>query len=198
MNYEKQYLRTKEVFQAIPLDGSISVLTGRNGSGKSLIRQQLSFRVKKQNNSELVHASMALRTGTHSHLGGLGVMLRDVEWSCTSINTLKCIRTALNSIREGYACLDEIEIGCGEETIIGLVQWLNGNLRESIKGSLGCLIITHSRHVVSNLDYDNWFNLDGYETAEEWLNRELIPTDMEQLNEDDLGFYRYIQSQKKT
>ena len=199
MNYEEQCDRILSVLDAIPMDGSISVLTGRNGSGKSLVRKQLSFKAKKANGTNVVHASMELRTGMHSGLGGLGALLRDTEWSATSFSTVSTIQTAMRSVHGGYLCLDEIEIGLGEETIIGLTDWLNKNLREAIKGTLGCLVITHSRCVVENLSFDHWFSLDGHATPREWLDRKVVPTDLEELRKDDLGFFRFIdgRSEKK-
>ena len=199
MNYEEQCDRVRAVLKAIPMDGSISVMTGRNGSGKSLVRKQLSFKAKRANGTNVVHASMELRTGIHSGLGGLGALLRDAEWSATSFSTVSTIQTAMRSIHGGYLCPDEIEIGLGEETLAALVNWLNGNLREALKGTLGCLVITHNRGVVENLSFDHWFSLDGYATPRDWLDRKIVPTDLEELRKDDLGFFRFIEdnSEKK-
>ncbi len=192
---EEQYHLIISTYKAIPMDGSISVLTGNNGTGKSLLRSQLSFRTKEANGKNVVHASMALRTGLHSHLGGLGVMLRDAEWNATSYSTFHTIKQATRSIHGSYLCLDEIEIGCSRETIMGMTQWLNDHLRKALKGTLGCLVITHSDFVVRNLDFDHWFNLDGYETAEAWLDREIKAVDMEKFVEQHGELSKFIQSQ---
>lgn len=190
-----QYDRIIDTMRAIPLDGSISVLTGRNGSGKSLIRQQLNFRTKAKNGKPVVHCSMELRTKLHD--GGMGIFFRDIEWQPTSMNTLHFIECASNSVREGFLVLDEIEVGCGEETVVAIVDWLNENLRKRIEGSLGCLVITHSRQVVKNLNFDHWFNLDGYDTATEWMKRKIVPVDLEQFKADSMELFRYITSQMK-
>lgn len=196
----EQFDRIVDAYDAIPLDGSISVLTGRNGSGKSLIRQQLAFRVKKKDKSKSVaHASMQQRTGLHSHMGALGCMFRDTERTPTSVNTLGFMDSAIGYVQNygGYLVLDEIEMGCGEETLMGVVQWLNGCLRERIKGTMGCCVITHSRHVVANLDYDHWFNLDGFDTDEAWLHRPLKAVDIEVLKKDSIDLFRFVTDQKK-
>jgi hypothetical protein len=91
--------------------------------------------------------------------------------------------------------LDEIEIGCAEETLMGMVTWMNGHIRDSIKGTLGCLVITHSPYVVRNFKFDHWFNLDGYKTADEWLNRELIPVDLEALKKSSYELFRFVDDQ---
>jgi len=198
MDVAAQYERIVDVFQAIPLDGTISVLTGRNGSGKSLIRSQLGGRTRKDHDGKcVVHTSMALRTGTHSNMGGLGCMVRDVDWNPTSYETLKSIQTAIRSIRGNYLSLDEIEIGCARETVMGIVKWLNKNLRKGIKDSLGCLVITHSEYVVENLDYDQFFNLDGFETAEEWISREVKPTNLDELEKDSRELFGFVTKNAK-
>lgn len=197
---QEQFDRIVEVYTAIPLDGSISVLTGRNGSGKSLIRKQLSFRVKEKDSSKKVsHASMQQRTGLHEHMGALACMFRDTDWSPTSVNTIGFLSSATKYIQDygGYLVLDEIEVGCGEETIMGVVQWLNGCLRERIKGTMGCCVITHSRHVVANLNYDHWFNLDGFKTADAWLNRTIKPVDIEVLKKDSHDLFKFVTEQGK-
>ena len=126
-------------------------------------------------------------------------MVRDDEWNPTSYETMKSIKMAIKSLRGNYLVLDEIEIGCARETVMGIVKWLNKNLRKGIKDSLGCMVITHSEYVVENLDYDQFFNLDGFKSAEEWVNREIKPTNLEDLKEDSLELYRFVNkmSEKK-
>lgn len=191
MNYSEQFDRVIEVQEAIPMDGSISLLTGRNGSGKSLVRKLLAVRAKKKHKN-VVHASMELRTGMHSQLGGLGCFFRDREESSTSSHTAYLIQTATKSLHRGYLCIDELEVGLGEETILGTVEWLNATLRESLKDTLGCLVITHSRLVAQNLRYDHWFSLDGHKTAQEWLDRKIVPSDLDELRKHDHGFFLYV------
>jgi hypothetical protein len=197
MDFESHCEVIRDMIQAIPLDGTISVLTGGNGTGKSLVRSQLNFRLPKGKN--VVHCSMALRTGGHAHLGGLGALLRDNDDNSTSYSTFRKIQTALKSIHGSYLCLDEIEIGCSIETTMGITNWLNDNLRQAVEGTHGCLVITHSPYVVEHLDHDHWFNMDGHKTACDWLNREIVPTDMNQYVEDQHILYKTIQKrmQKK-
>jgi hypothetical protein len=191
-DYDAQFERILDMQAAIPMDGSVSVLTGGNGKGKSLVRKFLAIRAKDDHKKSLVHASMQLRTAMHSELGGLGCMFRDNEEASTSSHTAYLVQTACNSIHGGFLCIDEVEVGLGEETILGIVKWLNANLRGKLKGTLGCLVITHSRIVVRDLDYDHWFSLDGFATAKEWLDRRIVPTDIAALRHDDLGFFRHV------
>lgn len=200
MTVEERHDRIIDVYSSIPFDGSISMLTGSNGSGKSLIRSQLRFRDEMgwsggKRGKTLAHCSMSLRTGLSDGTGS-AAFTHDTPWDPTSVSTLHFIKCASNSIHGGYLVLDEIEVGCSEETQMGLVNWINANLRERLKGTLGCMVITHSRYVVANLKFDNWFNLDGYETAEEWLNREIVAVDIEQLQKDSHELFQYINKLK--
>ena len=191
---EDQYDRIVEIYSEIPLDGSISMLTGRNGSGKSLIRKQLNFRTKKVNGKRVAHCSMQLRTGLDNGTG-CAAFTHDTDWDPTSVSTVNFIQIVSRSIHGGYMVLDEIEIGCAEETLMGMVTWMNGHLQEAIKGTLGCLVITHSPYVVRNLKFDHWFNLDGYKTDDEWLNRKIVPVDLEELKKRSHDLFLFVEKQ---
>jgi Fe-S cluster assembly ATPase SufC len=190
---EEQFDRIVDIYSKIPMDGSVSMLTGSNGSGKSFIRQQLNFRDElKKISKRVVHCSMSIRT---QNRGISDAFTHDIEWKPTSINTVDFINCASNSIHGGYLVLDEIEVGCSEETIMGVVAWLNEHLRERIKETLGCMVITHSPYVVRNLKFDHWFNLDGYNTVDEWLGRKIVPVDLEKLQKDSHALFRFVTAQ---
>ena len=193
---EERFDAILDIYNAIPMDGSISILTGSNGSGKSLIRQQLNFRDEmKKDKKRVAHCSMQLRTSLDG--GGMGAFTHDVEWQPTSVNTLNFIQVVSRSIHGGFMVLDEIEVGCAEETLMGIVEWLNGHLREAIKDTKGCLIITHSPYVVKNLKFDHWFNLDGYKTPEDWLGRQIVAVDIEELRKESHDLFLYITNKGK-
>ena len=61
------------------------------------------------------------------------------------------------------------------------------------------MVITHSEYVVENLRHEQFFNLDGYKTEREWMDREIVPTDLEALKDDSLALYRFVNkmSEKK-
>ena len=172
--------------KAIPLTGS-TLLTGRNGSGKSLIRTQLNFRVKRELGEKVlvVHASQALRTGSFPEMGALSGMTRDLDWLPTSLSTVKCIEKL--PTEGNYVVIDEPEIGCGEETVVALTAWLNEWIANC--GAIGVMVITHNRHTAIHLKHDTFLNLDGYKTLDEWLNHKIIPTDLEALRRNDLSKY---------
>ena len=202
---KETYDRLIDGFASLELDG-ITIMTGSNGSGKSLIRKQLPFAMKerldlddaKETRGMIQSTSMDARTGSNPEMGALSGMMRDTDWFATSQNTLHSLDGLFdNGIgdKTKYIVIDEFEIGCGEETILALTQHINKKLKSLIKNKkiMGAMIITHSRLGVQNLNHNEFINLDGM-TEEEWLNREVVPTDLKKLKENEL-FY-YIRDQK--
>jgi len=161
----------------------ITILTGSNGSGKSLIAQQLSFRVDSELNGRIKSISMNTRTQNNPEWGALSNVMSDTPWIATSQNTLSLIQGLINATKEDntkYVILDEFEIGCSEETILALVELIN-----NLNLNVGMLIITHSRLAVKNLKFDNFVNIEGL-SKDKWLTREVIPTDLDLLEENQL------------
>lgn len=155
-----------EIIQSIDLN-SITILTGGNAKGKSLIRKQMTVRIMDDTGKDRVriaHASQELRTKSRPDLGALSGFAHDLEWLATSYSTIDTIKKALNTENADYFVIDEPEIGMGEELQLGLVDWLNENLPK------GCLVICHSRLLVKHLKHDNFINLEGM-TYDEWINR---------------------------
>jgi ABC-type Mn2+/Zn2+ transport system ATPase subunit len=173
----------------------ITVLTGNNSSGKSLVRKQLGLRVAA-NKGKMKSISMELRTSSNPSWGALSSAMCDTEWMATSYNTYKLLKSVVKAAKETnetqYLVLDEIEIGCSEETILAFVNMLNQELKDL---PIGCLIITHSRLVVKELDADTFINLQNL-TKDEWLNRKVIPTDLEALEQNELFFVVRERSKK--
>ena len=207
---EDKYERIIDGFAALEVD-KITILTGSNGSGKSLIRKQLPFAMKdrlklddiKDTKGLVLSTSMDARTGSNPEWGAMSGMMRDTEWIATSQNTYHSISSLFNSIKKSdnkkpvFVVLDEFEIGCSEETILAFIHYINDTLASLKKSGkiMGAMIITHSRLAVKELVADDFINLDGL-TKLEWINREIIPTDLNELDENELFFYIRDNKQK--
>lgn len=198
MNPEERYKILKKVFENINVE-NISILTGSNGAGKSVIRTQMPFLVAKHFNLKkdssglkglVASTSQALRTGSNANWGALSGIMRDDSWTPTSLETIRQIKGVINAAKENKVCkyivIDEPEIGMGLETQYALCDWLNPQLIELSEKNIGVLIITHSHEIVKRLKFDNFYNLDNYKTSEEWLNREIKPIDLEELEKNEL------------
>lgn len=157
-----------------------TILTGSNGSGKSLIRKIIWSRIKSElessgvevkENGHLV-ASVSMERRTNSSLlgfGALNCLARDSTWSPTSQETFHFIDGLLET-SDRYLVIDEPEIGMAEEMQLLLCQFINEKLQTL--NSHGVLIITHSRTIVKNLVHDQFINMDGL-GEDEWLSREV-------------------------
>ena len=170
----------------------VTVLTGRNGGGKSMMRKLLLQFLKSKDELQdkkygedwlLSTVSMDDRAGIdQNHMMVFG---RDCEWLPTSENTFNNIDSVLKTHRDGvakYIVLDELEIGMSEELQSGLATYLNDKILALGDTCLGVLIITHSIAMVRNLKYDDFINLEGM-TDEEWINRKVIPISPSELLE---------------
>ena len=139
--------------------GHVTILTGDNGTGKSLIRKVLCSSLRNQENDDTIKIadiSMEKRTGLHDGLGGGGVFLRDVEWVATSDNSLSFLYSLLNSAKDRYLVLDEPELGMSQD------------LQKSIGIYLSKRILS-VEHVFVNLQK---------KSEEEWLNESAKEIDL--------------------
>ena len=196
------YKRVQDSFEKIKIN-KITILTGKNGSGKSLIRKQTPFIMKEyldldginETKGLISSTSMEARTKSNPEWGALSSAMHDTEWIATSQNTFSSIQSLLNIIdKEDSTCkyliIDEFEIGCGEETQLALVNYINDKLEKLIKETQleGALIITHSRIGVEKLKHDVFLNIDGL-TKDNWINRKIEPTNLKELDDNKLFFY---------
>lgn len=86
----------------------------------------------------------------------------------------------------------------GEELQLAFAQYINSVKEKVLKDSYGLLVITHSRIVASTLNEDAFFNIDGYETKQEWLDRKIVPTDLKQFEKDAMDLFRCIRDRSKS
>lgn len=180
----------------------ITILTGSNGSGKSLIRQQLAFKLAKDLNCSprglTIDVSMAKRTSSNPDLGALASFMADDPTEPTSLATFYHIQTTFNSIGPEhdwypYIILDEPEIGMSRESQLGLASYLKEDKDTILHNSKGMCIITHSEFLVKELESISTFlNMDGYETADEWINRTIIPTDFHVLQDKSSELFHHF------
>lgn len=180
----------------------ISVLTGRNGSGKSLVRKLLGFYMadkmgKDSPNGVVSGVSMQSRTEKKHDFGALSALGIDNPENPTGLETIDNNLVPLfNSLKQGsrYLVIDEPEIGSGEELVAAMVNWLNETL--PTLDHWGVLIITHNRYIVEHLNYNHFFNMEGL-TKDEWLNRKIEPVSLEAFRNDSLELWRHIASKLK-
>lgn len=203
MNTDAQIKRLQYIMENIE-PNKITILTGSNGSGKSLIRKQLCFRLSKKIKDAdyrklVAEVSMQRRTEQVPEWGALSSCMHDSSWSPTSCSTYHLIKTMFNTFlkedsSKRYLVIDEPEIGMSKESQLGLVNYLVSKIDDILKYTHGLLIITHSEVIVDALkDKAVFLNTDKDCSVEEWLNRELVPVDLEELEEDSNNLFHAIE-----
>ena len=203
MDYNEHIDNLLDVLHSIE-PHKITILTGGNGRGKSLIRKQMVFRVKEMfglSDSQMKHSvksvSMQTRTEQRPDFGALSTAMHDNPTSPTSVSTYRLIENVMMYTAGNYIVLDEIEIGMSAESIAGICEFLNKKFSEmDSENCYGVLVITHSDRVVRTLKHDAFVNLEGM-SEEEWLNREIIPTDFEQLEKESNELFCAIRDRSK-
>ena len=189
-------------------DNKITVLVGPNGVGKSLIRKQLGIRFHNKYPNErgiVKQVSMQLRTELRSDWGALACATHDSEYEPTSMSTYDLIQQVFNAVRDSkrtYLVIDEPDIGMSEESQIGIAEYLK-EMYESHKDKLlGMLVITHSSCIVRSLVNDGAdFLCVGYNSISKdydaWMNREVIPTDFEWLDNWSSNLFHRVNERSK-
>ena len=174
----------------------VTILTGSNGSGKSLIRKALPTHIAEQlgipAKSAVGSVSMEQRTKGNPDWGALSSVLMDNSEEPTSLNTWELIKQIIAQINR-YIVIDEPEIGAGEEIQLALTDEINAAIHNARAQNdfKGCLIITHSRTIVKNLTHDSFINLDGM-IEKDWLNRIPKRGNLADLEHNSLELYRAV------
>ena len=184
-----------------------TILTGSNGGGKSMIRNQFGLKYQNDlknnpNKRKCKSISMELRTSINSSWGALSAAMLDNDATPTSLNTFQLIKGVLKdagifeehepgTIRmyseTGYIIIDEPEIGMSEEMVLALGYYLLEIFPLIMAEKIGLMIITHSRVLVDLLTSIPPVT----HTVDEWLNTYRF------INLDGLGLTEYICRQPK-
>jgi predicted ATPase len=194
-NAEDRIARIVDVRDSIDT-GKVTILTGGNGSGKSFIRKQMQL-ICKEDSIPCWAVSMDQRAGFDSNGTGMMAFSRDCEWLPTSVNTLDRMRDFGTKTRGTFGILDEIELGMSEESQYGVALYINKQLEEFRKNNKGLLIITHSKYIARYVDADEFINIEGM-TKQEWLDREIVPTDFDSLDRDSSELFRALQDRMES
>lgn len=181
--------------------GHVTILTGDNGTGKSLIRKVLCSSLRNQENDDTIKIadiSMEKRTGLHAGLGGGGVFLRDVEWVATSDNSLSFLYSLFNSAKDRYLVLDEPELGMSQDLQKSIGIYLSKRIPETMKENRGMLIITHSREFVRSLSVEHVFVNLQKKSEEEWLNESAKEIDLDDFRKKCDALFNLLRDHLKS
>lgn len=199
-NLNKHIDKLLDIIEEIPLN-KITILTGGNAMGKSLIRKQIGFHIQKELKKDdlknlVASISMQSRTENRPEWGGLSSMMHDLPWNSTSDFTIHSIKLLLKST-ERFIIMDEIEIGMSKEVQAGLCLYLNKILPDILKKNYGLLVITHSDVIVNNLNHDKFINIEGL-SERDWVSREITPVNPGDLEKWANELFIAIRDRSKT
>lgn len=213
-NINKHIDNIIDIANSIELN-KVTILTGGNGCGKSVIRKLLPSKIKEKvetiyneeiNSSLVTSVSMETRTNLSPEFGGgYSSMMHDLPWLATSVNTISLIQDLFKSLLnkpsekikdKRFIVLDEIEIGLSEEVLLGLCDYLNDAFDKIKDNTLGVLVITHNRDVPWVLNHDMFLNLEGL-TEGDWLNRETRTVSLDDLEKWSNALFRGIKKREK-
>ena len=181
--------------------GHVTILTGDNGTGKSLIRKVLCSSLRNQEYDDTIKIadiSMEKRTGLHAGLGDGGVFLRDVEWVATSDNSLSFLYSLLNSAKDRYLVIDEPELGMSQDLQKSIGIYLSKRIPETMKENRGMLIITHSREFVRSLSVEHVFVNLQKKSEEEWLNESAKEIDLDDFRKKCDALFNLLRDHLKS
>jgi len=170
-------------------DSRLAICTGENGSGKSLFRKAISGICRSRSSDlRLIHISMQGRCA-----GGIkgGLLYGAESYISTGYNSVRVVEMSISACaqhEESHVLfLDEPDIGMSDSCAAG-----TGKTLCKFALSLGPLtravfIISHNRHLVRALlgadPHYLGFGLDAPATLEEWTARDIIPVDVNGLQE---------------
>ncbi len=196
MDYEKQIDVIRETAQAVN-PHVVTVLTGKNGSGKSLLRKLVSgyLSIKLGTNPEKTVASISMESRTQqkhefSALKSMGIDNPENPTSGETLNNFNMILSCISKDHPRYIVIDEPEIGMGEEMVCAVADMFNEKFKVLPEGCLGVMIITHNRHLVKTINGE-FLNMEGMD-RESWLNRKIIPVDLTTFEDESLNLWRAI------
>jgi len=176
----------------------ITILTGSNGGGKSLVRKLVAGNMQENHNLKMAGFSMERRTSQNHDFGALKSIHMDAPDDATSNHTCDMILRGILSnpdTENKFLVFDEPEIGVGKEILLGLMYAMQTKINERMNAGVwkGALVITHSEFFIQHFDHDVFLNIDGYKTFEQWRNRKVQAIAPETLEKWSLAMWRNIQ-----
>ena len=187
------------ICDSIPTD-KMTILTGGNALGKSLIRKQLAFYISNKKdipaNKAVISVSMQTRTESRPEYSALSEMNHDLPWCSTSDSTINLLNGMLSHAKNKFIVIDELEIGMSREVQTGVCHMLNEKFPDILKNNYGILVITHSEDVVKNLKHDNFINIEGM-SEEQWLTRDIIPVEPKDLELWATTLFKAVRDREK-
>lgn len=166
---------------------NVVIVTGSNGSGKSLLRRI--FYTLLKNHNAGVSIRMSSQEGRSGYMASMIYGLEEMfPTGLLSINTTKRILLPNNESEKLAVIIDEPEIGMAEETSMAFGQMLFEEIQKQWECLTMVVVITHNRHIARSLSKlnPNYIQLGSltYLDLNAWINREVVPADIDKLQSE--------------
>lgn len=164
------------------------VVTGDNASGKSFIRRLVSA-IARKNSVESIHISMEGRSGADMTGGMRAFVYGSEEWRSTGENSANTvitgIRTCQGREKPHVMFWDEPDLGLSDSWAAGVGVSIRKFAEDAPKHTKAIFVVTHSKPLVAQLiPFDPHFlylGEDPPKSLTDWLERPVIPRDIEEL-----------------
>jgi predicted ATPase len=178
-------------------DSKLIVVTGDNATGKSMLRRIYSTFLKKNHKIETIHLSQQARaTGGVERAFVYGDETSESTGYITIGTFITGFRTSRGRENEHILLWDEPEIGLGEEAQLGAVNYIIDQLKDWPSKLRGVVVMTHSRifvRALKDVEGCRFVNLHGkFKTADEWLDRKIVPADLEEVRTRGIETWRKV------
>lgn len=168
---------------------NLVIITGPNTCGKSVLRKIIHNRCGDAN---LMYVSCSQEGRTSSSGLQRLMMYGNENEDSTGYNSAKQLISCMKSIKKYdkpcVVMLDEPEIGCSEEVQAAIGERIADELSnmEAMPAVKCFFMVTHSRQVISHVmraKPSHWRLADDGMTLDQFLNREIVPANLEALIE---------------
>lgn len=180
------------------------VVVGDNASGKSFFRRIIQLLCQK-NKVECIALSVEARSGGSHMYGPLRAMIYgDESWQSTGVLSSHTVTTGIKTCRgrdrQHVIFWDEPDLGLSESWAAGVGQAICQFTRDCPKKTVAAVVVTHSRPLVARLlpAKPVYLHLgcepsEAPQTLQEWLDRPIVPRDLEDLSDESHKRFKLIQ-----
>lgn len=171
--------------------GSVVVITGENGGGKSFFRR-IAQQFCRDEKVEAMHISMEGRSRV-GEAPWMTLVYGNESRNATGVLSVGTVKQGINTVQgrttPNVIIWDEPDIGASDSTAASMGEAIFKCWQEPLPHTKACLIITHRKALVERLlplkpHYLYLGSKEGPKTVKEWLNKPIEIKDLETIQKE--------------